>query len=328
MTPVIDAPIAGPLAWTPETTGGKAGLSRDLDAARIRALDALLVSLRDVPTLDITRADFTHPALAPLLADLRAEVMDGKGVVVLRGVSPEAFSREERERIFWGLGQHFGYCAVQSSRGDRIGYVRHEPGDPHARGYRSSGELVLHTDSHAMIALTPLQPAESGGETWLASSATIHNVILRERPDLLAPLYRGSRWHSSEVGLTTGNIPVFSNVAGHLSVMFFEDHIRRGAKTLGEPLPADLDEALTFFASVARRDDVCVKFMLEPGEMLFSNNFVVLHARTEFRNSAEKQRCLARLWINIEPGRPTIPELHERASFYDRRYDPRLIERA
>ncbi len=328
MTPVIRTTINDASAWTTRSTGGKEGFVRDLTPAQLAAIDDLLTRLRGIATHDITRDLFSHPALTPLLAELREEVMHGKGAVILRGVDGSTRSREECERIFWGIGTHFGYAAVQSSRRDRIGYVREELDDPHRRGYRSSSELVLHTDSRAIVALMTLQAAESGGVSHLASSATIHNIILRERPDLLAPLYRGSRWHSSEVGVTRGNIPVFSNVDGCLSVMFFEDHIRRGATTLGEPLAADLDEALAFFRTVASRDEVRARFMLEPGEIMICNNFVVLHARTEFKNSAEKQRLLARLWLNVEPGRPTIPELHERANFYDRTYDPNLMENA
>ena len=324
MTPILQSPIVNASAWTSRSTGGKEGFVTDLTRAQLDAIDETLAAIRHIATTDITLADFAHPVLMPLIAKLRAETMDGKGAVIVRGVDTGIYSREDCERIFWGIGTHFGYAAVQSSRGDRIGYVREELDDPHRRGYRSSSELRLHTDSRAIIALMTLQPAQSGGESFLASSATIHNIILRERPDLLAPLYCGSRWHSSEVGLTAGNIPVFSSVDGHLSVMFFEDHIRRGAQANGATIPTDLDKSLTFFANVANRDEVCVRFMLEPGEIMISNNFVVLHARTEFKNSAEKQRLLARLWLNVTPGRPTIRELHERADFYDQRYDPKL----
>lgn len=328
-TPIIPGQIANAAAWTAASTGGKEGFVRTLTRGQLSACRELLDRLSAVATQDITRDAFRHPALDPLIADMREEVMRGKGAVILRGLDVGAWSRADCERIFWGVGAHFGYITVQSARGDRIGYVRDEPDDPVRRGYRSSGELVLHTDSRELIALMMLQPAESGGESSLASSATIHNVIARERPDLLAPLYRGYRYHSSESGFTECEIPVFSNVDGHLSVMFFESHIRRAAKTQGEPLPPDLDEAISYFARTANRDDVCVRFMLEPGEIMICNDFVVLHARTEFRNSAEKQRLLARLWFNVpEGGRPVVRELHVRSRFFDERFDPNLMKRA
>jgi hypothetical protein len=90
---------------------------------------------------------------------------------------------------------------------------------------------------------------------------------------------------------------------------------------MGEPLPADLDEALTYFASVARREDVRIEFVLEPGEIMICNNFAVLHARTEFENAPGRERLLLRLWLNVPNGRPIVPELLERARRFDRKYD-------
>ena len=146
------------------------------------------------------------------------------------------YTQDECERIFWGIGAHVGIAAIQSSRADRMGYVRSENDDPKARGYRSSKELILHTDSRAIIALMSMEVAESGGESRLASSATIHNVIRRERPDLLKHLYVGHPYLSGEIELTPYSIPVFSNVDGVVSCAFFEGHMRAAAKSQGRPL--------------------------------------------------------------------------------------------
>jgi hypothetical protein len=325
MTPIFSRSIDDASAWTPRSTSGKEGFVTALSGGHLHAIDEILRKIDDIETYEISRDDFRHPLLDPVLAAVRREVMQGKCAAIVTGVDTQRFSQRECERIFWGFGTHLGYAAVQSNRGDRIGYVREEPNDPVKRGYRSSSELVLHTDSRAIVALMCLQPAESGGVSSLASSATIHNVILRERPDLLEPLYRGHRYHSGEVGITPCAIPVLSNVDGFVSCMFFEDHIRKAAATLGTPLARDMEEALNYFAEVAKREDVSIDFMLEPGEMIFCNNFVVLHARTEFRNSPARQRLLARLWLNVADGRPTLPELHWRADWYDRNYDPKYV---
>ena len=212
---------------------------------------------------------------------------------------------------------------MQSARADRIGYVRHEATDPKNRGYRSSAELVLHTDSRAIIALMSIQPAASGGFSELASSMTIHNIIADERPDLLAPLYEGHQYLSNELDLTPCRIPVFSQVDGVLSCMFFEPHIRKAARKLGGMSPL-MAEAIDFFRAVADREDVRLHFMLEPGEIMVCNNFSVLHARTEFENSAERQRLLLRLWLNVPDGRPTVPELHYKSREFDRQFDPKF----
>ena len=138
----------------------------------------------------------------------------------MTGIDPNAYSSEDLELIFWGIGAHFGEAAVQSRRADRVGYVRHEPDDRVARGYRSSGELVLHTDSRPIIALMCVSSAERGGSSRLASATTIHNVLRRERPDLLAPLYRGYSYFSAEIDSILPAIPVFSTVEDSLSCYF------------------------------------------------------------------------------------------------------------
>lgn len=324
MTQIIDRAITHASVWTSKGLGGRHALTRSLSAAELDAMSETIARTEHLETTQVRASDFRHPHLDNLLEDLPRDVMHGRGVVILSGVDVGQWSQNKCERAFWGIGQHLGYAAVQSSRGDRIGYVRDEPEDPKRRGYRSAGELVLHTDLREIIALMALRPAASGGETQLASSSAIHNIIRAERPDLLPALYTGYRYHSTEVGVTECEIPVFSSVDGHLSCMFFEEHIRRAARTLGEPLPAKLDEGLRLFAEVARRPDVCVEFMLKPGEMMFCNNFVVLHARKQFEDSADRKRLLARLWINVPDGRPTIPALHLRSRWFDQNYDPLL----
>jgi hypothetical protein len=325
VTPIYSQLIAGPSAWTPGSLGGKEGLVHQLNARHLAALDSLLAKSQAKTLEELAAADFTHEDLADFLAAVRREVMHGKCAVIIRGLDRERYRQEDCERIFWGIGSHLGQPAVQSARADRLGYVRNE-GSPRARGYRGSGELALHTDSRAIIALMSLQNAASGGESHIASAATIHNVIWRERPDLLAPLYRGYPYHSTEIELTPCPIPVFSNVDGVVSCAFFEGHMRRAAKTMGTALPADLDEALACFASVARREDVRIGFMLEPGEIMICNNFAVLHARTEFENAPGRERLLLRLWLNVPNGRPIVPELLERARRFDRNYDPLYVE--
>lgn len=325
MTPIIDHTIVEANAWCAKDVNGRDGVTRRLERGELDAFAEVIARTDDRLTTQLTVEDYRHPVLENLFENVRHEVMYGRGVIVLSGVDVGLWTQDACERAFWGVGQHLGYAAVQSSRGDRIGYVRDEPDDPKRRGYRSSGELVLHTDSREIIALMALRPAAKGGETIIASSSAVHNIIRAERPDLLPALYRGYRYHSTEVGVTECAIPVFSTADGKLSCMFFEEHIRRAARSLGEALPPDLDEALSFFASVARRPEVCIEFLLQPGEMIFCNNFVVLHARNKFEDSAETQRLLARLWINVPQGRPTVSELHVRSRWFDEHHDPVLM---
>ena len=51
--------------------------------------------------------------------------------------------------------------------------------------------------------------------------------------------------------------------------------------------------------------------MLEPGDMLFANNYSIMHSRTGFEDYAQpdRKRKLLRLWLKMENARELAPEL-------------------
>jgi hypothetical protein len=244
--------------------------------------------------------------------------------VVLSAYDLARHSLEDYERVYWGVGAHLGLGAVQSAKGDRIGYVRNAPNEPQ-RGYTSNVELRPHTDFHEIMSLGGVSSAAEGGVSGLVSSLAVHNVIQRERPELLKPLYEGYYYGmqpqaKSAVPMSANKVPVFSLAGGKVSCMCNTFFMRTAAELKGTTLPADLQEALAFFAEVSRRPELLLEFMLEPGEMLFWNNFTQMHARTEFHDSEAKKRLLLRLWLNVpEGGRPVVPEIAARAAQVEQR---------
>lgn len=317
MTEIHRWPIAGPMAWTARELGGKDGLARRLAADELAGLDRLLDATRAMDALAVARADFDHPAVNRLMDEVRATIMAGRGIVILSGYDLGRHTQAEYERVYWGLGTHLGRAAPQSARDDRIGYVQETPSAT-PRGYLSTLELRPHTDFHEILSLASVRRAAAGGLSGAVSALAIHNVILEERPDLLPALYDGffygtvaSERHRRPLSAT--KVPVFSCVAGKVSCMNNGFFMRVAAERLGTDLPSDLVAALDFFHRVSVRDDLFLQFMLEPGEMMFWNNFTQLHARTEFRNSPEQRRLLLRLWLDVADGRPVIREISERA---------------
>jgi hypothetical protein len=316
--------IDHPSAWTNRSIGGKAGLMCRLTAQHLDALDEVLARTRHVNPQEITRADFDHPRLNPLLAELFDLIQNGRGAVVITGVTRERYSEEDFERIYWGFGTHWGTAVIQSAFGDRLGRVRFtpvSPDNPTNRAYRSNEELTPHTDSNEIVGLMAVQKAKSGGYSQLTSSLAIHNEILRNRPDLLDPLYEGFNYASREASTTAQpvtpyKIPVFCYLDGKVSCHYVGEFIRVAAQKMGVVLPPGLSEALDYFDQVATRDDIRAHFMLEPGEMMIVNNFTVLHARTNFEDSSEQKRHLLRLWIDVQEGREVIPEYHRTAEEY------------
>ena len=321
MTLIHDRIIIHPSAWTGAALGGKAGLCREFSALELAAFDTLLNATRACTPQQVTREQFDHPALRPLLADLFELLQHGRGAIILTGLSPSKYNEEDLERIYWGIGTHLGIAAVQSSQGERLGHGREDPGNKKNRGYTSSRELRPHTDSYEIIGLMCLQDAESGGETQLVSAMTVHNEVLRLRPDLLGPLYEGFPYATNEASdserpVTPYSVPVFSQIDGLVSCGYLRVFMHQAAERLGQTLPARLIEALDFLDATADRDDLRLNFVLETGEIMLCNNFTTLHARNEFTNRPGRPRHLLRLWLDVPSGRKVVPELSKRAREY------------
>ena len=332
MTPVHTSYIDHPSAWMARDVGGKVGLTRDLEPAHIEAIESLLRRVRGIPFQRITRQDFDHPALNAWLAELREVIMNGRGIAVIRGIAAARYDLGDLERIYWGFGTHLGIAVEQSAKGDRLGYVENGADDGRQRGYRSLQELRMHTDSYEVVGLMGVRSAKSGGLSGMASSLAVHNEILRTRPELLVPLYRGYRYASGEAkfsskAVTDEAIPIFSVTQGLVSCTYERLHIDAAAVTLGEPLPDDLVEAMNYFDQLAGRPDIAASFLLEPGEMLLFHNYTNLHSRTAFEDAPDRKRLLLRLWLDVPGGRPADPSLSVRADTYRRIYAEAAIER-
>jgi hypothetical protein len=325
MTAIYEQPIDHPSAWTSAALGSREALSVPLGAAELDAVDELLARTRHLAPQQVTRAEFDHPVLDRLLARLKTEIMDGRGIVIIRGVTPERYTEEQFQRIYWGIGTHLGIAAVQSALGDRLGYVENKVGDQVNRGYRGLGELHMHTDSYEIVGLMSVRKALEGGQSAMVSSLSIHNEILRERPDLLPALYRGFYYASEEARfsskpVTDEMVPVFTVKDGILSCIYEAGHMRNAAAAMEQPLPTDLAEALDFFSATARRDDLALSFTLEPGEMMIWHNYTNLHSRTAFKDDPASPRRLLRLWLTVPDGRPVDPSIRIRAETYERIY--------
>jgi len=307
-------------AWKGPELGSKDDYAFDLEPRHIAAFDAALARLRDDGvTLDtMQRAHFDVPEIAGDIARWFDEVQNGRGFVLVRGFPLQRYSAEEIELIYWGIGTHMGIGVSQSVLGDRLGHVTdHSRQDSNARAYRNARELGLHTDFSEIVSLLSLSRAKRGGLSRIASATTVHNEILKRDPAMLQPLYDGFPFYrSGEEGpgqspVTPWKVPVFSFLDGKLSVRYIREYIDRGAAIAGTTLEGRTLEALDLFEDLANSPDIYLEFMLEPGEALFQNNFVTMHARTAFEDdeAAGFKRHLLRLWLDVPGGRPAPKEM-------------------
>ena len=306
-----------PSAWKGSDFSGPGDVAFDLEERHLDALRACVARAgaagRGLQAL--TAADAALPEIAADLAELRHELMEGRGLVILRGWPVEEMDQDALAIAYWAFGAHLGRGVSQSPMGDRLGYVTDVSKPGHReRGYRSAKELALHTDSDDIVGLLCIRQARAGGDSVLASSIAVHNEIARQRPDLLASLFAGYRYHwfgeqpPGEGAVTSYKVPVFGRAGGKLSCVFLRAFIEMAAEETGEPLTDAQAEALQLFAATAERDDIALRFRLQPGWASFINNYTTLHARTAFEDwpQPERKRLLLRLWLKASPARPLV----------------------
>ena len=315
MTAIHEGHIDHPAAWKGSDFASKDDFAFDLGPAHLAAFDRAVeaVKARGLETGKFTREDFDLSAIAGDVAAILHELLEGRGVVLVRGFPVERYDTDDMARLYWGLGTHLGRAVSQSRMGDRLGHVIDVSGDdPRERGYRSSKALELHTDSDNIVGMMCLRSAKSGGASRLTSTLAIHNEIAARHPAHLAPLYEGFRYHwrgeepEGEPPITPYPVPVFSLAGGAVSCVYLRYFIDLAAEELGEPLPEAGRAALDCFEEIANREDMVLAFDLEPGETIFFNNYTTLHSRTGFEDHAEpeRRRHLLRMWLDVPGGRP------------------------
>jgi hypothetical protein len=301
-------------------------LGRDLDTERLywdftpahlAAIDELMERIEEsgLPFHEVRREHFSHPALDSDLAAVLERIKSGPGLLIMRGFPVGKYDPERMRTVYWGIGTHFGLGCSQSADGDYLGHVTNV--EKASRGYTTSRELNLHTDSAEIVGLLCVRDAKEGGLSIYSSSLKVHEVIERDHPEYLPVLERGFRCDRrgeeapEEDPVTPYRVPVFSTRDGLLSCRFVRGVIDKGAERLGERLSPLEQEALSCFEEVAQRGELRFEVMLRPGEASFINNYEILHARTGFVDWDEpgRKRLLYRLWLEGQPPRPLVPEV-------------------
>lgn len=108
-TPVFRDTIDHPSAWTNASPGGKEGITYWLTEQQLVAFEEVIDRTRQV-----SRRDFDHPVVNGLLEELRYEIMNGRGAVLISGITRDRFSEDEFERIYFGAGTHW-VCAATAA---------------------------------------------------------------------------------------------------------------------------------------------------------------------------------------------------------------------
>lgn len=315
MKPVID-----PAGWSPQTLGPVSGYSYVLtDADRVELLDATCAYQRTGAALeDVTRESFPLPKLSQTLADVLRELMDGRGIVMVRNFPIDRLDRKGIALAYLGLGSYLGHTMVQNRYGHVLGHVANLGLDYESEGrsYNTNAEIRFHSDACDYVGLLCLHGAKSGGESRVASSVTLYNKMLAERPDLVEVLTQDFyRSHNGEVGkgqLPYWKQPMFSFADGYFSAIGAGSTIEKAVRLPGvPPLTAAQREAVDYYRTAVA--DIAVDIEFKPGDIQLLNNYVMLHSRRGFEDWPDKarRRHLLRLWLRDPGGRPVTAAQRE-----------------
>lgn len=307
--------ITSPSAWYGPDMAARTDWIRPFTPAEIAEVEAAARPLAESGTeiARMTVADFPLPTLAPILAGLKKEILEGRGFALLRGLPVADWGLRLSATAFYGIGLHFGRACSQNGKGHVLGHVQDlglSSKDPNVRIYQTSERQTFHTDSCDIVGLLCLKQAKRGGHSALVSSVTIYNEM-RKRGDLaqhlFQPLATDRRGEVPEGEKPYFEIPVFNWHAGLLSAIYQRQYIDSAQRFPEAPrLSAETVAALDLFDALA--DDPALNFemVLEPGDIQLVHNHSLLHDRTGFEDWPEedRKRHLLRLWLSPEEARP------------------------
>jgi hypothetical protein len=273
----------------------------------------------DGPLESIGPQSFPLPALGAVLKGILKELLDGRGFVMLRGLPVERWTRREQAIAYLGLGAWLGRPRSQNAKGHLLGHVKDlglDIRDPAVRYYQTNRRLEYHTDSVDIVGLLCLRTAKAGGESYLASSMSVYNEVLRRRPELLPALFEpfatDRRGEVPEGMQPWFEIPVFHWHAGRLSCIYVRQYIESAQKHFAAAprLSAAQVAAMNLVDDLCNDPAIHLAMDFRPGDIQLLHNHQILHSRGDFENwpEPERHRHLLRLWVAPPEARP-LPEV-------------------
>ena len=259
-------------------------------------------------TLEITKSDFPLPHLSVKFEAVARELIEGRGVALIKGVPIHSLGAERASAVYWGIGRHLGRPWPQNHKGHLLGDVTDQGktgADPTSRGNEIGGvAFPFHSDGSDLVGLFCLNAGSSGGASLVANAVTIHNELVRTEPEMIAALYdefaydfRGEERSGARPWYL---MPLFTERAGRLFVRYIRPYILSARRHADAPVPSEMAAA-----AMDRVDAMCadstfhLSMRMEPGDMQFVNNYHVLHARAAYTDDpkAGSVRHLKRLWL-------------------------------
>ena len=314
-----------PAGWTGSELEANRRWIYELDSAELSGMRAMAASIERMigsdpnGLLTLPREAFDFGKFGTQIDRIRAELKDGLGAVLIRGLPLDEIGPLHAAIIYYGLGRHIGIACSNNPDGDVFGHVTDKgksQKDPLSRGYQTREELTYHTDQCSVVGLLCVRTPKSGGLSKISSSVALYNEMLERSPRsvevLSEPFFHTKHGEVDEGQKGYYQSPVFNFLDGMLCTSFGPTHIKKGHDFPDVP---DLTEEQIHAIDLAKAiaEELHYAMELQRGDIQLLNNSVVLHNRTAYEDwpEEERKRLLWRLWL-VEPGiRPLTPYITE-----------------
>jgi hypothetical protein len=318
---MLNVPVSGPGVWYGRDLAARRDWIRQFSAGELAEIGAAVEGFRrkGLPFERLSPASFPLPAFGKALEEILAELLEGRGFILLRGLPVERMTREEQAIAYLGMGSWLGAFRSQNAKGHLLGHVKDlglDISDPRVRYYQTNRKLEYHTDSVDIVGLLCLKAAKAGGESYLASSMTVYNEVLARRPDLVPALFEpfatDRRGEVPEGMQPWFDIPICHWHAGRLSCIYVRQYIESAQQLFPQArrlTPAQRD-AMDLIDELCNDPAIHLSMDFRPGDIQLLHNHQILHSRGDFENwpEPERHRHLLRLWMAPPQARP-LPEV-------------------
>lgn len=312
-------PVTGPSVWNRAEIATRTNWHYQLSQQTIAEIKANLVNIdsSNVVYKDINPDNFPLPSFVEQAKEISQQLGSGRGIAKLAGLDIASYTLDEAKLIYSGICNYIGVTVSQSHLGDYIGEVMDFRNSDDDRRYHNGGEFIMHRDPTTDVTgLLSIRKSMEGGYSRLISAGTMHNALLTDYPGLMETIYQGFYYRRTTPDrgntdlYTPYRIPVFDfaesgEFMSHYIPGFSEFYQER------DELPKDHPEVLAQAAIkdvLWNRPELYLENLMEPGDMQFSSNRTVLHARTDYVDypEIERARLLLRVWLQL-PESSTIP---------------------
>lgn len=266
-----------------------------------------------IPLTGISKDNFKLPVLSKRLVALREDLLNGKGFILFKGFPTLEWGLHKTAVGYMGLGTYLGYFVSQNRHGHVLGHVKDLGDDPtqidKTRIYRTNARQFFHADDSDIVGLLCVARALEGGESDIASSHHVFNIIQKERPDVMKTL-TSPIWYFDRKGETSKGqeewikTSIFyqepkpkGRVYSKWDPYYVRSLTRFSDKGLVPALSPEQEEAMKVLEEVCNR--AALHMILEIGDIQFLSNCHVFHARTAYKDHAPPapRRHLMRLWL-------------------------------